>query len=402
MKYLTKILLVFTLALTAFACQETHNHTNVETGTTYTCPMHPQIVENQPGSCPVCGMDLVPVSKPKATAKDTNNTLVLSDSQIKLGNITIQPVQTGQIAANTILTGRLVPDETQVDLISSRAAGRIEKLYVKETGVPIRKGQPLYDLYSEDLLTLEREYLLTLEQYQNFGQQETRYASFLEAARQKLRLFGLTEGQISRLSKSKRPDARITFLSPRPGIVTEIAAAEGIYVPEGGLLYRLTNLNKLWVEAELYAGEALAVKTGDKIQVSVPGIAPQIARVSFVNPEFRQNSQVVIMRAEMPNPKGNLLPGMPATITLTSASGKEIILPQEAVIREQQGAHVWLKRGKNTFQPRMVTTGEAGTNNISIQSGLSLGDTVVVTGAYLLYSEHVLKNGNDLMASHQH
>jgi membrane fusion protein, copper/silver efflux system len=402
MKGLINIFLVLVITLTIFACQEDHNHTTetAETSILYTCPMHSQIIENQPGSCPICGMDLVPISKPKAS--ETAGSIMLSDNQIKLGNITTRPVQTGNTAGTTILNGRLVPDETQVDLISSRAAGRIERLYIKETGVPVLKGQPLYDLYSENLLTLEREYLVTLEQYKAFNQQETRYASFLEAARKKLLLFGLTEGQIRNLSRSGRPDARITFLAPSSGIVTEVAAAEGIYVPEGGLLYRIARLNKIWVEAELYAGEALQVKPGDKVQVSITGLAPVTARVSFVNPEFRQNSQVVIMRAEIPNSKGNLLPGMPATVSLSGSSQNQLILPQEAVIRNQQGAHVWIKKGNNTFASRMVTAGEAGPDNIVIQSGLSAGDTVVVTGAYLLYSEHVLKKGNDLMAGHQH
>ena len=400
MKNIFKIFLVLTLGLFTLACQEKHTHTAAEGETTYTCPMHPQIVENQPGSCPICSMDLMPISQP-AASKSTGE-IMLSDSQVQLGNITTQPVQTGQTAGNTILTGRLLPDETQVDLISSRAAGRLEKLYVKETGVPIRKGQPLYDLYSENLLTLEKEYLLTLEQNKDFGQQETRYASFLEAARKKLLLFGLTENQINNLSRSGQADARITFLAPKGGIVTEIAAAEGIYVPEGSLLYRLANLNKIWVEAELYAGEALAVKPGDEIQVSVAGVAPVKAKVSFVNPEFRQNSQVIIMRAELSNTEGKLLPGMPATVILANTSQKEIILPQEAVIQSQAGTHVWVKTGKNSFCPQMVTLGETGTNNIAIKSGLSPRDTVVVTGAYLLYSEYVLKNGNDLLTTHQH
>jgi Cu(I)/Ag(I) efflux system membrane fusion protein len=108
------------------------------------------------------------------------------------------------------------------------------------------------------------------------------------------------------------------------------------------------------------------------------------------------------MRAEIPNPQGNLLPGMPATVSITGTSESQLLLPQDAVIRNQQGAHVWIKAGQNTFRSRMVTLGEAGTDNIVIQSGLNDSDTVVVTGAYLLYSEHVLKNGNDIMANHQH
>ncbi len=192
--------------------------------------MHPQIVESEPGSCPVCGMNLVPVKKQAATNTDKNaGSIMLSETQIKLGNISTRPVQRGQVGSNTILTGRLVVDQTQADLISSRAAGRIERLYVKETGRPIQKGWPLYDLYSESLLTLEQEYLLALDQVKAFPEEKP-FASILDAAERKLLLMGLSKAQVNRVAQTRQLDARITFLAPTSGIVTEIAAAEGVYV----------------------------------------------------------------------------------------------------------------------------------------------------------------------------
>ena len=373
---------------------------SAETSTTFTCPMHPQIMESAPGSCPICGMNLEPVKKQIPTKN--SGSIMLSDTQIKLGNITTQPVKKGQINNNTVLTGRLVVDQTQADIISSRVAGRLEKLYVKETGRPIRKGQPLYDLYSEALLTLEKEYLLALDQVQAFPE-EKQFASILEAAKRKLLLTGLTNAQINKVAQSRRLDARITFLAPTSGTITEIAAAEGVYVSEGSTLYRLSKFTNLWVEAELYAPEASQIQTGTPVEVRVAGTAEPIkTKISFINPEFRQNAQVVVARAELPNPGRRLIAGTQATVSFAAPSNQVITLPLDAVVRDARGAHVWVQTAKNTFAPRMVTMGEESANQVAITNGLTAQDTVVVTGAYLLYSESVLKNGSDQMANHSH
>ncbi|ALJ01603.1 hypothetical protein DC20_20445 [Rufibacter tibetensis] len=371
-----------------------------EPASSYTCPMHPQITGDKPGSCPICGMDLVPVKN--QASGNAAASIMLSESQVQLGNITTRPIRMGQVGSSTVLTGRLVVDQTQADLISSRAAGRIERLYVKETGQPIRKGQPLYDLYSETLLTLEQEYMLALDQVKAFPG-EKQFASILEAAKRKLVLTGLTNAQINRIARSRRLDARITFMAPASGTVTEISAAEGVYVAEGSPLYRVSRFNSIWVEAELYAQEASQVKVGSPVEVRVPGTAAPIkTKISFINPEFRQNSQVVVARAALPNTKGSLIPGTQATITLPAPDNKAFTLPLDAVIRDSKGTHVWVKTGENTFSPRMVTLGAESADKVAIASGLEASDTVVVTGAYLLYSEFVLKKGADPMANHNH
>ncbi|PSR53411.1 efflux RND transporter periplasmic adaptor subunit [Adhaeribacter arboris] len=409
MKKIFNRVFLFLMVLAFVSClrkdKHVHHETENATGqaaadTTYTCPMHPQIVESEPGSCPICGMNLEPVTK--QIYKDKVTSIMLSDTQMKLGNITARLVQTGQVGNNTILPGRLVPDETQTDVISSRAAGRIEKLYIKETGRPIRKGQPLYDLYSESLLTLEQEYLLALDQVKAFPEQK-QFVSILEAAERKLQLVGLTKAQIYKIANSRQLDARITFLAPTSGTITEIAAAEGVYIAEGSLLYRLNRFSTIWVEVELYAPEASQLKIGTPIEVRLPGKSEAIkTKIAFINPEFRQNSQVLIARAEIPNPKGQLIAGTQATITLPGATKQILILPIDAVIRDSRGAHVWLQTAKNTFSPKMVTLGEESANQVAIASGLNAKDTVVATGAYLLHSESVLKNGANQMADHNH
>lgn len=392
-----------------FACSDAqkvkdtakHDHAKEEASATkYTCPMHPNVIQNAPGKCPVCGMDLVQVSK----SNTNNDDLMLSDSQMKLANITTQKVSMQPVGQTIIVNGRIVENEALSEVISSRSAGRVEKLFIKETGRAVKKGEPLYELYSETLLTLQKEYLLAKEQFETLGGSEKRYESFLKASERKLILYGLAQNQINKLAKTKAVQARITFLSPASGIVTTINAAEGQYVVEGDLLFKIEDISKLWLEAELYPSETSLVKIGDKINVSVRGFenSTSEAMVNFLSPEYRANTQITTMRAVINNSKMDYKPGMQAQVSFTQSSRKALAIPVDAVIRNGKGTHVYVQRGVNTFRPQMVKIGLEDFDKVEITEGLVEGDTVAVTGAYLLYSEIILKKGTDPMAGHNH
>jgi Cu(I)/Ag(I) efflux system membrane fusion protein len=366
----------------------------------YTCPMHPQIVQDKPGTCPVCGMDLVKV----APSGVSGNDLMLNDTQIRLANITTQKVSRKPVGQTVAINGRLTVNEQKSEVISSRAAGRIEKLLIKETGQAIQKGQPLYTLYSETLMTLQQEYLLAKEQYDALGKTEKRYQSFLEAAGKKLMLSGLTKGQVERLTDRSSLQPRVTFLAPASGVVTEVSVSEGQYIAEGGLLYKIEDISTLWVEAELYPSETSLVTPGDKVTVRVNGDEnnPVEAKVLFLSPEYRSNTQITVMRASIDNPGSKYKPGQQAQVYLTHSSKEALAIPVDAVIRDGKGAHVYILTGHNTFRPRMVKTGIESFDQVEITHGISEGDTVAITGAYLLYSEIILKKGTDPMAGHNH
>lgn len=366
----------------------------------YTCPMHPNVVQDGPGSCPVCGMDLVPVGSQTGEGSD----LMLSDSQLKLANITAQKVSMRSVGQTLTINAKLAVDEEKTTVISSRVAGRIEKLFLKETGRIINQGEPLYEIYSETLLTLQREYLLALEQNETLGKEEKRYASFLKAAESKLLLYGMSKKQVEQLAAAKLVQQRITFLSPASGIVEEISVAEGQYLNEGDRLYRIENIATLWLEAELYPQETRYVKLGDKVTVRIVGFEAETitATINFLSPEYRANSQITIMRTSLSNPGLRYKPGMQAQVFFTHSARKALAIPTDAIIRDGKGTHVYVQSAQNTFQPRMVKTGVEDFEQVEIISGLQENEVVAVSGAYLLYSELILKKGTDPMAGHTH
>ncbi|MBS1681479.1 MAG: efflux RND transporter periplasmic adaptor subunit [Bacteroidetes bacterium] len=393
------VILIFTTAIFFTACKKNSGNQTSRENTTakYTCPMHPNVVEDAPGKCPVCGMNLVRIAKHETTD------LMLTDSQIKLANIVTQKVSIKPIGQTLIVNAKLKPNEDQTTLISSRAAGRIEKLFIKETGRTVKNGEPLYEIYSETLLTLQREYLLALTQYQSLSE-EKRYEHFLKAAENKLVLYGLSKKQVNQLAEAKTVQPRITFLAPTSGIVEEIGVAEGQYVNEGDKLYRIENINSLWLEAELYPHEASYVNLGDRVSFRVNGFESEnlSATINFLSPEYRANTQVTVMRASLSNPGLRFKPGMQAQVFLKHSLRNALALPTDAVIRNEKGAHVYVQSEPNSFAPRPVKIGVEDFDQVEITSGLEENEIVVVSGAYLLYSELILKKGTSPMAEHQH
>ncbi|MEP6737041.1 MAG: efflux RND transporter periplasmic adaptor subunit [Chryseolinea sp.] len=303
-----------------------------------------------------------------------------------------------------MINGKLVVNQDYSEVISSRAAGRVEKLFFKETGRVVKKGEPLYELYSESLLTLQNEYLLAKDQYETLGKTEARYESFLKASEKKLLLYGLSKNQVEQLAKSKIVQQRITFLAPASGIITEINASEGQYLSEGGMLYKIENISRLWLEAELYPQETSLAKIGDKIIVRISGYEsfPIETKVTFLSPEYRANTQITIMRAAIENPEMKFKPGAQAQVVFSHSARKTLAIPTDAVIRDGKGTHVYIESDTNTFQPRMVKTGLEDFEQVEIIEGLMENEVIVVTGGYLLYSELVLKKGMSPMAGHQH
>jgi Cu(I)/Ag(I) efflux system membrane fusion protein len=372
--------------------KKTDGGTAKEKQQTFTCPMHPQVIKNEMGTCPICGMDLVPFEK-------NSNDLVLKidDKRQALANITTLIIGENTLSGAKQLNGRLTVNPEQSNYISSRIAGRIEQLYIRETGVKVSKGQPLYKIYSEQLATLQQEYLMAVAQEKQF-QGDKVERQIVASAKQKLLLYGQSESQLQQLLKTQKKDPFVMFNAPESGVVAELSVTQGQYVSEGSPILRLEGYGQLWVEADVYPAEASRIKVGQKVKVIVSGWEdqPQEMVINFITPSLQSGTQLTQVRGSIPNPGNQWQPGLQANVFLPSANkGNVLTLPVDAVIRDGKGMHVWIKTGKETFEPRLVKTGTENDSQVEISEGLKNGDQVVVTGAYLLYSEYVLKKGKN-------
>lgn len=359
---------------------------------TFTCPMHPQIIKHEMGTCPICGMDLVPFEK-----NSDDKALKIDEKRQALANITTIVIGENILSGGKELNGRLTVNPEQSSYISSRIAGRIEQLYVRETGVKVSKGQPLYNLYSEQLATLQQEYLMAVAQERQF-QGDKIERQIVASAKQKLLLYGQSESQVQQLLKTQKKDPYVVFYAPESGVVAELSVTQGQYVTEGSPILKLEGYGQLWVEADVYPTEAAKIKQGQKVKVVVAGWEdqPQEMTISFITPSLQSGTQLTQIRGSIPNPGNQWQPGLQANVFLPSGNKSKVLtLPVDAVIRDGKGMHVWIKTGKDNFEPRLVKTGTENDNQVEISEGLTNGDQVVVTGAYLLYSEYTLKKGKN-------
>lgn len=402
-KRFIKALAIFSMApvLILEACKEGDKKSTATVAKvqTYTCPMHPQIVQNKPGTCPICGMDLVPFDKNNKDAY-----LTLSESQQALANVTTVTIGAGALSNVKRLNGRLVTDPQKTVIISTRVPGRIDALYVKETGVQVSKGQPLYKIYSEQLATLQQEYLVTAAQARQFPD-DARFQQIEKAARQKLSLYDQSPSQINQLLQAQKTNAYVTYFAPASGTVAELTITEGQYAAEGSAVMKLEGYGGLWVEADVYPAEAADIHVNQKVQVVVAGWEnkPQTMTIQFINPALQTGSQLLQVRGTIPNPGNQWQPGQQVNILVpVEAKTDALTLPVDAVIRDGKGRHVWIETAKGKYEPRKVITGMENFESVEIKEGLEPGEKVVVTGAYLLYSEYVLKKGADPMSAHKH
>ena len=393
-------LLAFTLLITALftACkQKPQQVAETQSKAYYTCSMHPQIHEDHPGNCPICGMKLIKVELVGGNNSVNVNKITLTAAQIQLAGIQTDTVRDENVGLEKTLTGTVTTDENTAAELSARIAGRIQQLFVKATGEKISVGQPVYSIYSEDLLESEKEYLLAKQQQKMLHNPDVDYQQLISAAENKLQLWGLSLPQIRSLAASGKVSATTRVLSKISGTVSDIAVHEGDYITEGMSILKTYALNSLWVEAQLFAGEAGNYKVNDRVNVSLPDLGGRVinGKVAFINPELSDASKVDLIRISIPNSQDLIRPGMMAYISIANGKQHSLAVPASAVLTDGKGTKVWIKNTDNSYSPRMIKIGSGNQTYVPIISGLSAGDIVVTNGAYLLNSQAIFKNGND-------
>jgi len=286
-----------------------------EEATVWTCSMHPQIHQPKPGKCPICFMDLIPVTS--ETGQIGERQISFSQAALKLMEIQTAPVQRKFVEAQVRMVGKIDYDETRVKYIAAWTPGRIDRLYVDYTGVTVNKGDHMVYLYSPQLLSTQSELIQALKSVENMkaGASELLKRSILAtltAAREKLRLLGLTPDQISDIEKSGQPVDHLTIYAPIGGVVIHKNATEGMYVQTGTKIYTIADLSKLWMKLDAYESDMMWLRYGQEVEFSTEAYPGETfkGRITFIDPILNAKTRTVKLRVNVDNPDGTLKPGM--------------------------------------------------------------------------------------------
>ncbi|QNN25079.1 efflux RND transporter periplasmic adaptor subunit [Planctomycetales bacterium ZRK34] len=362
-----------------------------EEGTYYTCGMHPWVVLPEPGDCPICQMELVPIDPAKFTGQIAIDPVVVQNIGVR-----IKPVAEGPLVKTIRTVGTVDYNETAVRDINIKVNGWIEKLNVDYLGAEVKAGDPLFSLYSPELYSAQEEYLLAWRNKDKVGAQFVPDAaknaeSLLKSARTKLEYFDITDQQVQQLQQSGQPAKTMTLRSPYSGVVIDKHANEGMKVDPGMRVFRIADLSKVWVMVTLYEYQLPYVQVGQEAVMSLPYIPGQTftGRVIYIYPYIDNKTRQVKVRLEFDNPTGLLKPGMFTNIELRNELAAERTLaPRSAVIDTGQRQIAFVSLGEGKFEPRDVKLGvETEDGHVEVLDGLKPGEMVVTSGQFLLDSE---------------
>jgi Cu(I)/Ag(I) efflux system membrane fusion protein len=296
---------------------EGHEHVSSETQTEiWTCSMHPQIRMSEPGKCPICGMDLIPVT----TSTDEEigeRELKLSQTAMKLADIQTAPVERKHVSVAIRMVGKVDYDETRLGHITAWVPGRLDRLYVDYTGISVRKGDHMVYLYSPELLTAQEELIQAvraMNEFKDSGMRVMRETALrtVEASRERLRLWGLTGKQIAEIEKSGEASDHITIYSPMGGVVIDKNVEEGAYVKTGTRLYTIADLSHLWIRLDAYESDLVWLRYGQEVHVETEAYPGEIFKgtIAFIDPVLDTKTRTVKVRVNVSNEDGRLKPEM--------------------------------------------------------------------------------------------
>ena len=367
----------------------------------YTCAMHPFIIKDKPGSCPICGMTLIKkVAGSQASAEELAmlGHVSLSPTQVVMANVATTEAKVMPLDKEINAVGMVQYDQARQAKVTAWVAGRIDKLNVNTVGAYVSKGKPVAELYSPDLVAAQQEYLLALKSREQLKNSPISSISFggdglVSSARQRLKLMGVRDEQIAGLEKAGQPNIRLPIYTPLSGVVIEKMAQEGQYVEAGMPLFSIADLSRVWVELELYENEFANIKLGQTVHIlsqSYPGQTFR-GKVAFVYPFLDPKTRTVKVRVELANPGLKLKPDMFVNATVRVPLGSAIVVPVGAVMDTGTRQVVWVEMQAGMFEPREVKVGAREGDSIQILSGVKAGEKVASSGGYLIDSEAQLK-----------
>lgn len=396
------LLLAFALGALLFRSPPAHvDHAEAAEAaeTVWTCSMHPQIRASEPGACPICGMDLIPVA-PAGSASDSGDRVVLSERARALARLqTTAVVRAGDAAGELRLLGRVEADEARLREVTSWVPGRIDDLLIQETGARVRAGQAIATLYSPDLYAAHQDLLIARAQADRLADNAPAQAA-LASARERLRLLGVPAAELSAMEQASEPSRALTIRSPYAGTVLERVATEGAYVETGAVLYRIGDLRSLWVQLDAYERDLPSLALGQRVKLEVEGFATPIeGEVDFIEPRVDSARRTARVRVEVDNPDGALSPGMFAQAVVSAGTEGEapLVIPASAPLFTGRRSLVYVEVEPSTYEPRSVRLGGRLGDFYPVLSGLVEGERVVSRGAFALDADLQIRGGPSMM-----
>ena len=357
----------------------------------YTCSMHPSVKQAGPGTCPICGMYLVPVT----TEVQDEGVVVIDEARRQLIGVRTESVVSAPMRSTFRAVGHVTYDESAMTDVSLKVHGWITKLFVNETGQRVTKGQPLFTMYSPELYNAEQDFLLATQS--GAASAPTTAAAVLparseilaRASRQRLHLLGLSDTQVDATAQSGKPSEDVAIPSPASGFVIEKDVVEGASVEAGMRLYRIASLNKVWVDADVYESDLASVRVGQQATVSLdylPGHDHE-AKVAYVYPYLDPGARTGRVRLELTNRELDLRPGMYASVALASDLGPRVQVPAAAVVYTGPRRLVFVDLGSGRFRPTEVQVGAESDGMYEVLGGVAPGDLVATSGVFLIAAE---------------
>lgn len=374
-----------------------HEHEETE-AEVWTCAMHPQIRQDGPGQCPICGMDLIPLASGGETVG--SDEIQMTEAAMKIADVQTVTVQNSVPSKEVYLPGKVEADERRVKAITSRFPGRIEELYVDFTGQEVQRGQRLASIYSPELVQAQKE-LMEAVRFKETN------PSFYKAAVNKLKLWDISENQIQKILKSEELQYNFDIYATQSGTVVEKMVNEGDYVKEGQPLLEVAGLEKVWVLFDAYENDLVWIEEGDEIKFTVRSIPGEVftSEVVFIDPVINPQRRVASVRTEVDNPDGELKPGMFAEGLLESTLENiedALIIPKSSILWTGKRAVVYVKDPKfeqPTFEFREVVLGPEAGDYYVVSEGLKVGEEIVANGVFKVDAAAQLNGKRSMMNS---